>query len=116
MRSLIRPTLFMVARMGLSPGIVVWAVSQEYSIGWQLPTYHVITLDNPGWSVAERGVPLTFETVGPLSPLAQYTLSGGNDHSLGARSASIRHWLVVTIFALFYGALKWTYRKRGKAD
>ena len=24
----------------------------------------------------------------------------------------IRHWLIVTVFALFYGALKWVYRKR----
>ena len=27
----------------------------------------------------------------------------------------VSHWLVVTIFALFYGVLKWVYRKRGKA-
>ena len=29
---------------------------------------------------------------------------------------SIRHWFIVTIFALFYGVLKWVYRKRGRAD
>ena len=28
-------------------------------------------------------------------------------------SISTRHWLIVTIFALFYGVLKWGYRKRG---
>jgi hypothetical protein len=28
---------------------------------------------------------------------------------------AIRHWLVFTFFALFYGVLKWVYRKRGKA-
>jgi len=26
----------------------------------------------------------------------------------------LSHWLIVTIFALFYGVLKWVYRKRGK--
>jgi len=25
------------------------------------------------------------------------------------------HWLVVSLFALFYGVLKWVYRKREKA-
>ena len=28
---------------------------------------------------------------------------------------SVRHWLVVTFFTVFYGVLKWVYRKRGKA-
>ncbi len=27
---------------------------------------------------------------------------------------AVRHWLIVTIFALFHGALKWVYRKRGR--
>ncbi len=27
---------------------------------------------------------------------------------------SFRHYLIVTIFALFYGVLKWVYWKRGK--
>ena len=29
-------------------------------------------------------------------------------------TVSFRHWLVVTFFALFYGVLKWVYRKRRK--
>jgi hypothetical protein len=28
--------------------------------------------------------------------------------------SKIPHWLIVVIFALFYGVLQWVYRKRGK--
>ena len=33
----------------------------------------------------------------------------------GTASLALRHWLIVTIFALFYAVLKWKYRKQPEA-
>lgn len=38
----------------------------------------------------------------------------GIGHGLYGRAIILSHWLNVTIFAAFYGVLKWRYRKRGR--
>ena len=118
----------MVARIGLVLSVVAWVVSQwvrldifvaqtsfiSTPVGWLLVNhYH--------WPVARES------SIGILSDMNNNTKmiqfvedSGTSCFGFGylAQSAvylSFRHWLVVTFFALFYGVLKWVYRKRGKA-
>ena len=53
----------------------------------------------------------TVEAVGALKPVTE----GLGAFYLSDRSFAVHHWFVITLFALFYGVLKWVYRKRGKA-
>ena len=142
MKPLIRPFLFAVARLGLFLAVMAWIVGQWWTIYSAIPAGHGLVEIYVGdksyevsrWDVLpstsfnitadRRADSLPFEVL--------YTLFRGELRSDSCGQAllyvgpgfftakqgvidgmSIRHWLIITIFALFYGVLKWVYRKRG---
>ena len=139
MGSLIRPALFMVARIGLVLSVAAWVVGQWRFINFRIPVMHYtckIELGDLGCVFAFGNmVPanrfrvytsLPRET-GSLFDLVNYLDGYADGHAarsidgIGAvltRPAEVwcfwHHWINVTLFALFYGVLKWVYRKRGK--
>ena len=139
MRSLIRPMLFMVARLGLFFALVAWIASQWWSVDAQVgPDDLCLTLvvlpDFVGGGIesnvrsnrievesveAGKGPPSIFnqdfiqrkrQQPGCFAILLPPGVILGYDTSRGI-AVAIRHWINVTLFALFYGVLKWVYRK-----
>ena len=141
MKNLLRMSLFIIARAGLCLAVVAWIAGQWWSIesvgdftaasaffftGQAGIIVGVTSDDDADWrlDVSEKQSPvmwvfaynapenselakqITFAE--PFSGLALIS----DSRTIGA---AIRHYLVVTFFALFYGVLKWVYRKRGKA-
>lgn len=136
MRELIRPVLFLVARMGICLGVPGWIIGQS----WQGVVFNsVVTLAIDRSGIAFRLSPPSTEDwtikahenydadlVGGSFGFGAYevvsTLPGVHIWRLShvARVGiwghqiifSTRHWFIITIFAHFYGLLKWMYRKR----
>lgn len=111
MRELMRPTLFLVARLGLFLSVVAWGVGVVFAPGhnYSTPSYTLsVSIGSSAWYFNFAALP-----AGSLSwrvlrfPGIVIAWDSGTD-------LAIRHWLVVTIFTLLYGLLKWVYRKRGK--
>jgi hypothetical protein len=149
MRSLIRPALFMVARIGLVLSVVAWIVGQWTLIAANSHSGRaggftvllmdegvVVALGNPsvskltfephvivyGNTADDSWFRLLFAPLDELrdkSPAVMYlNRVPGMTLVLFPSTAAIiaiRHWLIITFFALFYGVLKWLYRKRGEA-
>ena len=134
MRELIRPALFLVARLGLFLAIVAWVAGQfslmsNYIGVIQIgtgPQNFVIAQWNPvlldripqpkldyrptdDWDVLGM---ITYKTIAEFIPGVRLCRSPGR--SVIHNAIIVRHWLVVTIFGLFNGVLMWVYRKRGK--
>ena len=128
MRSLIRPTLFWVARMGLFLSLATWCIGQSWQGTGHLYGF-VGAIDQFGLGASmgpNRGAGVNrnsdYEIVkefldgthvpskGHFIGMAAIALYIGTEWAM-----AIRHYLVVAIFALFYGMLKWVYRKRAVA-
>lgn len=139
MRPLIRPGLFAFARLGLFLSVAAWLVTQywwlrvgsPWLIGDVLPGGYVAGFGYPAddWGIEARPVSRKAELswvfrdpiTGPYMNLPRLDTAF---HRFGVTFAdygqlghlSVRHWLVVTVFALFYALLKWFYRKPRAAD
>ena len=129
MRELIRPALFLVARVGLFLGVVAWVVGQTWQgVGFTpgcgaIVDQHgvIVGINTPsdrGWGGEEiSGTMLVkeFLSVRDTLPGTRYWGFGAFAvlQETGSVIIAFRHWLIITIFALFYGVLKWVYRKRG---
>jgi len=119
----------MIARLGLFLAVVAWVVGQQHQgFGFAYPI--VTAIDKTGvaiafttecghWGIREvRHMPIVLDFLDGVN--FPKDVSYWSLHAIaflydpGQVSFAIRHWLVVTIFALFYGVLKWVYRKRGK--
>lgn len=127
MRELIRPTLFMIVRLGLFLAVVTWGAGQTWQgFGLAYPIAAAIdktgvgiaiTAENQGWRIVkDRHTPSVLNFLGGvglpsdvsfLSLHVTAFLSGS-----GRVCFAIRHWFIVTIFVLFNGVLIWVYRKR----
>ncbi len=128
MRSLIRFFLFTVARLGLFLAVVAWIIGQWRTIegtGFNV----VVGVCEPGvviwvihesheWTVEETGARSKFDCMFDqgeetdervlqlrFGPVAYWGLPGW-------RTVSVKHWLMVSIFALLYCVVKWVYRNR----
>ena len=138
MRSLIRPTLFMVARIGLVLSVVGWVASQWYSIesfgGFTAASAFCVT-GKSGIIVGFTNFKVSWRfdvSEGQSRPMWAFDYSEPEFSGLREQvslvepvsglvlildkygvSVAFRHWLVVTFCALFYGMLKWVYRERG---
>ncbi|MEO2019971.1 MAG: hypothetical protein ABGZ53_37025 [Fuerstiella sp.] len=137
MRSLIRPTLFLVARVGLVLSVGFWIVGQWWEVlvqmslaagaihkeGWVCAAIYP---GPAGWVVstneADNGESAAWLFQYPSFDRATGEPSGFSFIGLTAlhfphmfATVALRHWLTTTFFALFYGVLKWVYRKRRKA-
>ena len=142
MRSLAKPGLFWMARIALVLSVVAWGVGQYWTCGLTLGIFNttaIIDLSSPGLIMrlsTFRAVPWQIEaTKSPTDDQVDFTryafdegifpavgIGGGMAQNKGfgyvytnnefVRILAIRHWLIVTIFALFFGLLKWAYRKR----
>jgi len=138
MKTLIRPFLFIVARLGLFLTVVVWIVSQWSAVLTEVPlgtagfveegwvSIFIYSMSK-GWRV-RTGAPKEIGTTlylfcppssEPLPALPpRWTETGFSVggftvlHTPLATTIAIRHWLAVTSFALFYIVLRWAYRKR----
>lgn len=128
MRELIRPTLFMVAKLGLFLSVVAWVASQWIQLHLILDSAVSATMESKRFVAVDRSepscLPLTtlltcradeaFETLTEIeSEPDTFGFCGWshNESSFGLQIA-VRHWLIVSVFALFYGVLKWVYGKR----
>ncbi|MCP4781976.1 MAG: hypothetical protein GY903_05510 [Fuerstiella sp.] len=146
MRSLIRPALFMVARIGLVLSVVMWGVGQRmgveasakfantratYVFGDVGVVADVALFDTAPsrfhvteYAVKEGYSPMKFfdsEILDEIESRPTFSVfrsvPGITIITLPAFSTTcvlFHHWLTVTFFAVFYGVLKWVYRKRGK--
>ena len=136
MRALIRPTLFMIARLGLFLALLFLLVSQYWSIKVAILHYQFTIIDY-GYSAAELhaneiAMPSRITKTDWMSdywPLRRKMVLGPNAwpsiipgvvrsggiswRNLFSWFIGIRHWLVITLFVLFNGVLMWVYRKRG---
>ena len=131
MKNLLRMSLFIVARAGLFLAIVAWIVGQWLTGGGTCPLGVVLVCDS-GWICAvDHDLRFAWEfSVAPTQagdlnlhfvkpPKSNrrigFSLCGVTGwRTIVKTSVSIRHWLIVTFFALFYGVLKWVYRKPGR--
>ncbi|MEO2014229.1 MAG: hypothetical protein ABGZ53_07625 [Fuerstiella sp.] len=140
MKNLLRLSLFIIARTGLFLAAAMWIVGQSWTVCRIVcVSSHIMGIatdneccvishasqnagDSPSFtiepsrdrraSVAVNGAWAfhkvrswkTARTPGTVVFLAD-----------GAQCVFLRHWLVVTFFAFFYGVLKWVYGPRGKA-
>ena len=136
MKNLLRMSLFIIARAGLCLSVVAWVMGQ-----WWTGTVHVIGDGRSLRVDTARSIFFHMVSFGssPM-PTVEFDLMPGplvwelgNDNSEGVTFVQLpglcvefdndgewllgqlRHWLTITLFVLFYGVLKWVYRKRGKA-
>ena len=135
MKNLLRMSLFIIARAGLCLAVVAWIAGQwwgtiaegslsQLSCGLgmesngfilQVATRPVTACIRPLGKGELASVNMYFESTAAeigatqLLPGAK-VLSGSGEYCL-----FVHHYFTITLFALFYGVLKWVYRKRGKA-
>lgn len=127
----------MIVQTGLFLAVVAWIVGQWWNVighvpiaiggiveeGWVYCFPHFISTDRlvVTESLDRGSVASLFRRPPPLYgngiSASGFSFCGVTvlDNSQ-ATSITFRHWLVVTIFALFNGALMWVHRTRGKAD
>lgn len=137
MKNLLRMSLFIIARAGLCLAVVAWMLTRH----WILILYSTVSVGavHEGWIVVcffdnDSGWSFDLESAGEVGS-STWAFSYPNELSSDVAISSgfsfvgvtlqtcpgfdatlaIRHWLVVTLFAIFYGVLKWVYRKRGEA-
>ena len=131
MRQLIRPTLFLLARLGLFLAVTTWAVSSDHR--FILHAGHVgAALASEGWIFAAyEEEHYDFQVTPPevdtyIAGYFDYPMPGlerAGGLSVGGftviaasgwLSLAFRHWLVVTVFIVLNLALHFIYRKRPK--
>lgn len=140
MRELIRPTLFLIAQLCLFLAVITSAAGQWWVVrasgGYAGSGYSVVvgskrvigSIDNGPvfWMISvERTTPDDLSMSGfdpdpdsmsdlrqrvPCEFLATPGLTVLLVPDWGVAQVTIRHWLILTSFALFYGALLWGYR------
>ena len=115
--------------------VVAWMVGQWWTVCCTLP-FQMTSLSvgflGQGWVVGHwlRDQPVEILGIRQRSELAESQPAfdaEGYDHlrervQFGvffgpgpfafSHAMAVRHWLTITTFAMFYGALKWVYRKR----
>ena len=146
MRSLIRPALFLVARLGLFLAVIAWGVSQWHVVNlrghnlqltceskawtfdsgpWWPEPFHVdvssaflkVALNDSQHWVEHYWGPCPYEPDVFWCGLCLYNAAEFHWKLPPARLHLIaHHWFIVAFFALFYGVLKWAYRKRGQTQ
>ena len=138
MKPLIRPTLFTVARLGLFLSLSACVITQWWELEGAIrcgapvvivghPRGFLLSIFPPNqrtWYVTARPVEddawwTHLEEVEKVVPYDFGFQTVGLTVDLGPNApfTSIRHWLIVSIFVLFYGVLKLVYRKRpGKSS
>ena len=127
MRDLIKPTLFIVARLGLLLAVVAWIIGQWWMVkvssqvemsrrGWQYCNVLPMEARFSIWRKTEwHNLDVSITDFLSETPRTDVSFRGIEFRQYSAvRYLRVPHWLIVTIFALFYGVLKWVYRKRGK--
>ena len=128
MRSLVRPCLFAIARLGLFLAVTAWVIHSLRPVvwwQWNVPGYSWVPADTVVLMNSD-GLFCKYRYGSEFSQIALF-LSGeddGQEHTvfdaLGVRIVDdgqdrrivIRHWLIVAVFALFYAVLKWVYREQ----
>ena len=137
MRSLIRPTLFAAARLGLFLAVTAWIVSQwkvahgqvgpvrievhaQGGVTWIdrydniQPTVY-FTQSSYGWPSSMYFEDTTNYGLGGeifWNPIPGFVYSTHRGAGGVAKTFSMRHWLVTSLFAAFNIALHFIYRKR----
>jgi hypothetical protein len=130
-KNLLRMSLLIIARAGLCLAVVAWVVGQWTCVrvgagtpagSAQIMTSHLGLYGQLGLSPNRYRAGIRYYERtrwdewfehGP-SHWSVYESSVGMATFPGI-GVSIRHWLVVSFFALFYGVLKLVCRERGKA-
>ena len=134
MRSLVKPSLFWIARIGLFLAVVAWIVG-HFHVGQATLPYSLLECHSSGWvlTISDEFSDLTFlsdidsrpKTANPdydiLSGRPDMTtiirFPGFRCQLMGAwHTVYVKHWLILTITAAFYGTLKYGYRHRNAQD
>lgn len=146
MRSLVRPTLFAVARLGLFLAVAGWIVGQWRCVGMNVSvsgTYVSVGICSDGWFVFRSLFPS--RPFNPMDGIDFSTQPTENDsfsneisvmrYLAGEESANsmsipgieyctfgeyfaviLRHWLIVAILILSFGALRLSYRRKPPSE
>ncbi len=137
MRSLIRPTLFAVARLGIFLAVTAWIVTEGRAVHGQvgplkldiyphgfvtsLVRYHSLrpiiysskaTYGWPSNMYFEDTSSYGLGEVSFWSPVPGFAYAAHGGPGGTAKTLSMRHWLVTLLFVAFNMALHFTYRKR----
>ena len=126
MRSLIRPFLFAVARLGLFLAVVGWGAAGMFNLQLVAAAGNAGTVftDQDGWTVmrlegigewefsVKRNVSWLFGALGRDAPvMGKFVRIGHLSFYL-----FVRHWLITSTFLVFNLLLHFIYRKRPEAE
>lgn len=125
MRDLIKPTLLIVARLGLFLAVVAWIVVPS-TVGRQ-SRYAIrigficldLSIDGLHVAIIQLNQPHYFGRIKMLTPGATGqgpAISIRVNRGIALWMFFIRHWLIVTVFTTFNIFLLWFYRKRQEAQ
>ena len=122
MRPLIRPLLFIVARLGLFLAVVAWVVGQwscvfvysgYFQFEWDGTGVVAKHFDSSAFSPFDS---LSVESI-PVDPNGNYEwVSEKLPPVDGISEFAIRHWQIISIFAIFNLILHFHYRKRPETE
>lgn len=129
MRELVRPCLFIIARLGLFLAVVAWVVGQWWSSAFRIS--HIAVATDPNvWS---------FSSDNRLPPRFDYCIWRNQDDAITAQNLVwyrrwnvfpgvsarrwlslpwilIKHWFIVTVLLTFNVTLHFIYRRRPEAE
>ena len=122
MRSLIGPAMLWGARISLMLSVVTWGVGKQANWGVNVGRFcgrldedwlklYVVKTPSAFWYGQFVSLDEHYSSQRFGSPVRLYVNRGA-----AVVGVSIRHYLLVTVFVLFYAALKWGYRKRDLTD
>jgi len=111
MKNLIKPTLFIITRLGLLLAVSAWVVGLWQVFGTIAGPFSIASGPG-GWEIC-RWDSSNADRLSFFSYSAAVEVPHAPSSSPRLWGMFVYHWLVVSIFALFYGMLKWAYRKRG---
>ena len=130
MRELIRPALFVVARVGMFLSLVATIAGQFWQSSLNTG-FAVLVVERAGvgfsmHAASDYGLHIAEHSDSTMvEDYIAFEIDGkprsGDIGILNIARVGLsrtefvfggRHWLIVTFFGLFYGVLKWVYRKR----
>lgn len=128
MRQLIKPTLFLVVRLGLLFSLIAWGVTHSRSAHLESPVGGILVVQQgvvfhslcwPYWTCftfESNNDSDFFEPLPPSRGRISLSFAGITFLRWSFMSLSFRHWLIVTMFTALNICLHWFYRKRSEVQ
>ena len=123
MRSLIRPLLFAIARLGLFLAVVAWIAGQRvewYSVLCPVPSGSagiIVRSETCTFGHVQHAIPITWYTANDLDGSnATWHRRVWSAVKWTGHSVEISHWLLTVMFLVFTVLLRFLYRKSPDAE